>query len=101
MRLDVALVALGLARSRNQAASLVRRGHVSVDGVEIRRVSHPVAEQSVIATVDDPLHPLATAESWLGALPRARLESIPLAELGAHPAVLSAAGLRALTHLHR
>lgn len=67
MRLDVALVARGLARSRNQAASLVRGGHVTVDGVEIRRVSHAVAEQSVIGTTDDPWVSRA-AHKLLGAL---------------------------------
>ena len=81
MRLDVALVALGLARSRNQAASLVRRGHVSVDGVEIRRVSHPVAEQSVIATVDDPWVSRA-AHKLLGALDASGI-AVPLRVLDA------------------
>ncbi len=67
MRLDVALVAQGLARSRNQAASIVRRGGVSVDGAEIRKVSHPVDEHSVIETRDDPWVSRA-AHKLLGAL---------------------------------
>ena len=83
----------GLPESMDAAAL-----HAGPTLTELESLQTPVA---LIATVDDPLHPLSTAESWLGALPRARLESIPLAELGAHPAVLSAAGLRALTHLHR
>ncbi len=54
MRLDLALVARGLVRSRNQAAGIVRQGRVTVDGLEVRRVSHPVAEHSVIETDADP-----------------------------------------------
>lgn len=67
MRLDVALVMRGLARSRNQAAEVVRSGHVTVDGIEIRKVSHPVTEESVIETVDDPWVSRA-AHKLLGAL---------------------------------
>ena len=67
MRLDVALVVRGLARSRNQAAGIVRQGRVTVDGVEVRRVSHRVVEQSVIATRDDPWVSRA-AHKLLGAL---------------------------------
>ena len=44
MRLDVALVARGLARSRNQGATLVRQGRVTVDGVVISKPSHRVTE---------------------------------------------------------
>ncbi|AXE38563.1 TlyA family RNA methyltransferase [Acidipropionibacterium virtanenii] len=41
-RLDVALVELGLARSRTVAARLVREGRVLVDGRPARRPSSPV-----------------------------------------------------------
>ncbi len=67
MRLDVALVARGLARSRNQAAQLIRRGRVRVDAVENRKPSHPVAEQSAIETDEDPWASRA-AHKLLGAL---------------------------------
>lgn len=50
----MALVVRGLARSRNQAAGLVREGHVRVDGREVRRASHLVAEHAVIETRADP-----------------------------------------------
>lgn len=83
----------GLPESMDAAAR-----HAGPTLAELESLQTPVA---LVATEDDPLHPLATAESWRGALPRARLESIPLAELGADPAALSAAGLRALAHLHR
>ena len=82
----------GLPESMDAAARYVGPTLTELESLRI-----PVA---LVATEDDPLHPLATAESWLAALPQARLESIPLAALGADPAVLSAAGLRALPLLH-
>jgi len=45
-RLDVALVERGLARSRNQASSLIESGRVYVDGKEAKKSSQPVAEES-------------------------------------------------------
>ncbi|QQS00944.1 MAG: TlyA family RNA methyltransferase [Austwickia sp.] len=41
-RLDVALVARGLARSRGAAADLVKRGAVLVNDAAVRRPAHPV-----------------------------------------------------------
>lgn len=47
-RLDVELVARGLARSRGQARDLVRGGSVRVDGAAVTKVSAPVrADQSL------------------------------------------------------
>lgn len=56
LRLDVAMVERGLARSRTLAARLVREGRVSVDGVTARRPSTRVAGSSVIE---------AQAEHWV------------------------------------
>lgn len=56
MRLDVALVDRGLARSRTQAAALIRAGHVTVDGCTIAKPSWPVADEQTIA---------AEAEKWV------------------------------------
>lgn len=44
MRLDVALVAKGYARSRNQAARLIAAGRVSVDGVVATKSSQQVGD---------------------------------------------------------
>ncbi len=47
-RLDAALVALGLARSRGVAAQLIESGSVRVEGAEIRKASHRVTAGAVI-----------------------------------------------------
>ena len=53
MRLDLALVARGLARSRNHAADLIRRGKVNVDGQWGAKASQLVSDASVIHSEDD------------------------------------------------
>lgn len=50
MRLDVALVARGLARSRNQAAELIRQGLVTVDEQVITKPSHTTSDDATIQT---------------------------------------------------
>ncbi|WP_322409366.1 TlyA family RNA methyltransferase [Microbacterium invictum] len=50
-RLDAALAARGLARSRTHAASLIAAGAVRVDGVEILKASHRVDGDAVIDVV--------------------------------------------------
>ncbi len=55
VRLDVALVERGLARSRNQASSFVESGRVFIDGKEARKSSQPVtpnAELVVLEAID-------------------------------------------------
>lgn len=47
-RLDAALVASGLARSRGVAAQLIESGAVRVSGAEIRKASYRVTEGAVI-----------------------------------------------------
>jgi 23S rRNA (cytidine1920-2'-O)/16S rRNA (cytidine1409-2'-O)-methyltransferase len=47
-RLDAALAARGLARSRTHAAGLIAEGRVSVDGKPVVKASTPVPDDSVI-----------------------------------------------------
>lgn len=81
----------GLPGSMDAAAT-----HVGPTLAELATLRAPVA---LVAVEDDPLHPLETAIAWQSALPRAQLETVRLAELGADPSVLSAAGLRGLAGL--
>lgn len=48
---------------------------------------------TVVAAVDDPVHPLAVAEQWYELIPRARIHRITLDELGADPGILGARGV--------
>ncbi|MDN3495636.1 TlyA family RNA methyltransferase [Planococcus sp. APC 4015] len=48
-RLDAALAARGLARSRTHAAALIADGLVSVDGLPVVKASTPVGEESALA----------------------------------------------------
>lgn len=52
-RADVVLAARGLARSRTDAAALIRAGQALVDGVPVRRPSQPVAADAVLTLADD------------------------------------------------
>ena len=67
MRLDAALVARGLARSRKHAAELVATGKVSVDGRPARKASETVTDASEIAAASDHYVSRA-AHKLLGAL---------------------------------
>jgi len=49
----------------------------------------------IAALVDDPVHPLAAARTWAGALPRAATRTTTLTALGSDPAVLGRAAVRA------
>lgn len=53
MRLDAALVARGLARSRTQAADLIAAGSVSVDGRVAVKASAQVGPDAVVAAASD------------------------------------------------
>lgn len=66
-RLDLVLVARGLARSRSQAAELIRSGRVSIDGTPVRRPSLPVGAQTRLEVQTDPWVSRA-AHKLLGAL---------------------------------
>ncbi|GAA2230643.1 TlyA family RNA methyltransferase [Herbiconiux moechotypicola] len=50
-RLDAAVAARGLARSRSHAARLIANGYVRVDGTPVVKASHPVGDSQVV-TVD-------------------------------------------------
>jgi len=52
VRLDRALAARGLARSRTHAQSLIAAGHVLVDGAAVRRSSHDVSDDAVLTLAE-------------------------------------------------
>lgn len=54
MRLDAALVARGLARSRKQAAELIARGAVTVNGRVAGKAATPVADSDAVGAASDP-----------------------------------------------
>lgn len=71
MRLDHALVQRGLVDSRTKAQRRIRSGDVTVDGVEVTKVSHDVSDDAVIDVAGDPdyvgrgaLKLLAAFDEW-------------------------------------
>lgn len=60
VRLDLEIVARGLARSRAHAAQLVDRGAVTVDGAVVRRAAHKVRHDTTIDVAPDPLEDYAS-----------------------------------------
>ena len=72
-RLDLALVAAGQARSRSQAAELIKAGKVQVNGQVITRAAHPVTASDVLVTQTDPWVSRA-AHKLLGALDASGIE---------------------------
>ncbi len=60
-------------------------GHHAPSASDIAGLSVPLA---ITATIDDPVHPYEVAQIWRDAAPRALLQGITLAELGADPGVL-------------
>ena len=68
-RLDVALVAHGLAPTRSRALDLIRRGYVSVGGVVVIKASFLVADTAAIRLADAaPRHVSRGAEKLIAAL---------------------------------
>ncbi|MDO5094272.1 MAG: TlyA family RNA methyltransferase [Propionibacteriaceae bacterium] len=67
MRLDQALVARGLARSRTQAARLIAEGRVQVAGATATKPSQPVTESEPVTAEPEPWVSRA-AHKLLGAL---------------------------------
>lgn len=67
MRLDLALVERGLARSRNQAATLIAEGRVRVNGAPARKASFAVGEDDSITAESEPWVSRA-AHKLIGAL---------------------------------
>ena len=74
VRVDIALVERGLARSRNQGAALVESGRVLIDGRAARKASQDVADESTLKVleavdyVSRAGHKLASALEHFGAL---------------------------------
>jgi len=67
VRLDVAVVAAGQARSRSHAAELIRAGRVQLNGRVVTRPGHPVRSHDRVTTQTDPWVSRA-AHKLLGAL---------------------------------
>ncbi len=82
MRLDAALVARGLARSRGQASDLVAAGRVTVNGRPARKPSAPVEATDTILAEADPWVSRA-AHKLIGALDASATEVAGLRALDA------------------
>lgn len=67
MRLDLALVRRGIARSRGHAAALIGEGKVLIDGVPATKASQPVTDDQELSADVDPWVSRA-AHKLLGAL---------------------------------
>lgn len=52
-RLDVRLVELGLAKSRERAKNLIKSGSVTVNGKSVAKPSAVISEEDVIETLED------------------------------------------------
>ncbi len=68
-------------------------GFVAPGAADLGRLQPPMG---VAAAPDDPIHPLAVAQQWVAAAPRAALRTVTLERLGADPAALGRACLDAL-----
>lgn len=90
MRLDRALTARGLARSRTHAQALLAEGRVSVDGVPVTRPASDVTEAQVITlTGSGETYVSRGALKLLGALDA-------LSATAGHPSALVVAGRRCM-----
>ncbi|MCQ4122270.1 alpha/beta fold hydrolase [Rhodococcus tibetensis] len=65
---------------------------------DLRRIDVPVG---IAAATDDAVHPIEVARTWATRLPHAALVTVSLDEVGADPAVLGYASLRALDSVLR
>lgn len=103
-RLDLELVARGLARSRSHAARLIRDGKVHVDGSVAQKAAEPVSEAATIA-VDDAVWVSRAAEKLVAALaafevdPAGRVALDVGASTGGFTQVLLAGGAAHVTAL--
>lgn len=68
-------------------------GFVAPTAAQLQTLRPPMG---VAAAPDDPIHPLAVAQQWAAAAPRAALRTVTLEQFGADPAALGAACLDAL-----
>ena len=69
-RLDIVLVRRGLARSRSQAADLIRRGGVRVNGTVALRASQPAAETDHVEVPEPPRYASRAGDKLAAALDR-------------------------------
>lgn len=79
------------------AALMEASRYTAPDPARLRRLDAPVA---IVASVDDPVHPLEIAETWHAEIERSTLATVTLSDIGDDPAVLgrlAVSGLRALT----
>jgi pimeloyl-ACP methyl ester carboxylesterase len=60
---------------------------------ELQQLNVPM---SVVAAVDDPIHPLDVATEWVTAAPRAALRTVSLGDFGPNPPILGRLSLAAL-----
>lgn len=67
-RLDVALAARGLARSRSHAATVIAEGLVTVDGTPVTRASHRVGDGQVVEVAGADHYVSRGAHKLIGAL---------------------------------
>ncbi|MEV7611307.1 TlyA family RNA methyltransferase [Microbacterium sp. NPDC089320] len=99
-RLDAALAARGLARSRTHAATLIADGLVSIDGRPVVKASTPVADASEISVagadhyVGRGAHKLVAALDGFGILVEGRLALDMGASTGGFTQVLRERGAR-------
>ena len=103
-RLDIALVANGLAPTRSRALDLIRRGFVSVGGVVVTKAGHAIsADAHIVLATDAPQHVSRGAEKLIAALdrcgfdPRAHHAADIGASTGGFTEVLLARGAASVT----
>lgn len=77
MRLDAALVARGMAGSRNRAAREISAGNVNVDGHTVTKAATKVTTASAVALQNADPWVARSAHKLLGALADLRLEAAP------------------------
>ena len=68
-------------------------GYAGPTAAELGRLAPPMG---VVGASDDPIHPIAVAQQWAAAVPRASLVTVTLDLFGPHPAALGAAAVAAL-----
>ena len=91
MRLDRALVARGLVRSRSHAHKLIEAGSVTVDGAVVTRASTEIGDQAVV-TVDDDGYVSRAAHKLIGALDACAPDGLAVAGRNALDAGASTGG---------
>lgn len=68
-------------------------GYAGPTAAELGRLAPPMG---VVGASDDPIHPIAVAQQWAAAVPRASLVTVTLDLFGPHPAALGVAAVAAL-----